>query len=67
MTEDRTPSRLRPRRERAVASGFNWLPPEQVPGAILPASVQRELQEKLRRFTEHNQRARVEGASYVIY
>jgi len=50
-----------------VASGFNWLPPEQVPGAILPASVQRELQEKLRRFTEHNQRARVEGASYVIY
>lgn len=60
--------RSRPRsKDRAVRAAFVWESPENVPGAVLPASVQKALHERLRRLDEHTRRARVEGATYVIY
>ncbi len=53
--------------QRSTTSGFTWLPPEQVPGAVLPPEVQRRLQERLDAIDQAQARARVSGASYVIY
>lgn len=62
-----TPTRPRPKRQRAVTSGFKWLPADQVPGAVLSAESQRALAEHDRKWREHHARARVSGRSYVIY
>jgi hypothetical protein len=63
----RTPERFRPCRTRAVTSGIEWRNPEDVPGAVLSAETQRRLTEHSRRWSEHHARARLSGASYVIY
>jgi hypothetical protein len=52
---------------RQVVTGFTWLPPEQVPGAILSPKAQRELQEKLDALREWEARSRASARSYVIY
>jgi hypothetical protein len=64
---ERTPPRTRMRRQRAVTSGIEWLPPDQVPGAVLSAESQRALAEHDRKWRAHHARARVSGGSYVIY
>lgn len=67
VEQSRVKTPMRPRRERRVTtSGFTWLPAEQVPGAVLPASAQRELQEKLRRLDEWVGRSRVSARNYWI-
>lgn len=55
------------RKGRATTSGIEWLPAEQVPGAVLSAEAQRRLSEKCRAIDEAQARARVSGATYVIY
>ena len=71
MGDERTPTRERvgrsARKNRAVTSGFEWLSPDQVPGGVLSGEAQRRLQQKLREIDECQARARVTGASYVIY
>lgn len=52
---------------RATTSGITWLPPEQVPGAVLPPETQRRLRARLDAIDGAQARARVTGAAYVIY
>lgn len=55
-------------RQRARrTTGFAWGPPENAPGGVLPADVQRRQREKLRAIDECQARARVKGATYAIY
>ena len=51
---------------RAVTSGIEWLPADQVPGAVLSAETERRLAEHSAFWRAHHARARVSGASYVI-
>lgn len=66
LSRERTPIRSRHQRQ-TTGSGITWLPPEQVPGGVLSAEVERELQEKLRALREWVARSRVSARSYVIY
>lgn len=66
-TLSRVKTPLRPRRQRSiVSSGITWLPPEQVPGAVLPASVERAQREHIEHWRRHHAQAPISGASYVI-
>jgi hypothetical protein len=66
LSRERTPERPR-RKSRSVTSGITWLPPEQVPGAVLSAESERRLAEHAAAWRAHHARARVSGRSYVIY
>lgn len=65
--ESRTPTRERPRRERAVTSGIQWQSEAAVPGARLSPQTQAELQEKLRQIDEAQARGMASARNYVIY
>lgn len=67
LSRERTPERPRRRKSRAVTSGITWLPPDQVPGAVLSADAERRLAEHSAAWQAHHARARVTGRSYVIY
>lgn len=66
LSRERTPERLR-RTRRVTTSGFTWLPPEQVPGAVLSAEAQRRLLDHNTAWRAHHARARATGRTYVIY
>lgn len=63
LVPEPTPIRHRSRR----TTGFAWGPPEQAPGGVLPADVQRRQQEKLRAIDAAQGRARVSAQHYVVY
>lgn len=70
MSPERTPVRKRAGRDvggRRIVAAFKWENPENVPGAILPPSVQREIDAKLRAIDEAQARAMVSARNYVIY
>jgi hypothetical protein len=66
LSRERTPERPR-RKTRATTSGITWLPPEQVPGAVLSAEAERRLAEHAAEWRAHHARARASARSYVIY
>lgn len=52
---------------RAATTGLTWLPLEQVPGAVLSPETKRRLRDRLDAIDRAQARARISGASYVIY
>ena len=66
LSRERTPVRMR-RTRKVVTSGITWLPPEQVPGAVLSAETERRLAEHSAAWRAHHARARRHGYIWDLW
>jgi hypothetical protein len=66
MTQSDTPRPIRSSRQARRTKGFDWKPPAEAPGAVLPPEVARAQRERLQEIDDTQRRARVRSSSYYV-